>query len=108
MKVAILGSGNGGHACAFDFSKAGYEVYMYDFESFPVNIDAIAAQGGVYGEGELEGFQPVAYAGHDLAKVMEGADKILVVSTAAGVIPFGELCKPFVKPGQMYIVCPGS
>lgn len=108
MKVAILGSGNGGHACAFDFSKAGYEVYMYDFESFPVNIDAIAAQGGVYGEGELEGFQPVAYAGHDLAKVMEDADKILVVSTAAGVIPFGELCKPFVKPGQMYIVCPGS
>ena len=59
-------------------------------------------------EGVLEGFQPVAYAGHDLAKVMEGADKILVVSTAAGVIPFGKLCKPFVKPGQMYIVCPGS
>ena len=81
MKIAILGSGNGGHVCAFDFSKAGHDVYMYDFESVPGNLAAIAAQGGVYADGEMEGFQKVAYAGHDLAKVMDGTEIILIVNS---------------------------
>ena len=32
MKVSILGSGNGGMAVAFEWAKAGHDVFMFDFE----------------------------------------------------------------------------
>lgn len=108
MKVAVLGSGNGGHAVAFDFAKHGYDVYLCDFEQFPENIAAINRQGGIYAEGEMEGFQKVAYAGHDFEYTLKDADVVLVVAPANATIPFAEVCKQYVKPGQLYIVCPGS
>ena len=41
MKIAVLGSGNGGCAVAFDWAKHGHDVYLFDFEEFSANIDAI-------------------------------------------------------------------
>lgn len=108
MKIAVLGSGNGGHAVAFEFAKAGHDIYMYDFEQFPTNIAAIAEKGGIKAEVELEGFQKIAYAGHDLEKCLDGAEVVFVVGTGEATIPFAKACKPYVKPGQTYIICPGS
>jgi len=108
MKVAVLGSGNGGHAVAFEWSKAGHEVYMFDFPQFPKNIEAINKAGGITSEGELEGFQKLSYAGHDISAVVPEADLIFVVGPAYSTEPFGKACKPYVKPGQKYIVCPSS
>lgn len=108
MKVAVLGSGNGACAVAFEWAKAGHSVNMFDFEDFPKIINEIANAGGIYAEGELEGFQKIAYAGHDIAKVMDGAEVILAVGPAYSTAAFGNACKPYVKEGQIYIVCPGS
>ena len=108
MKVAVLGSGNGAHAVAFDFARAGYDIYMCDFEMFPAGIAAIAQQGGIYAEGEMEGFQKVAYAGHDFEVAVKDAEVVLIVATGNAAIPFAEACKPYVKEGQMFIICPGS
>lgn len=108
MKVAVLGSGNGACAVAFEWAKAGNDVYMFDFEKFPKIIDQITKAGGIYAEGELQGFQKIIYAGHDIAKVMDGAELILAVGPAYATEAFGKACKPYVKKGQMFIVCPGS
>lgn len=51
MKIAILGSGNGGCTTAFDWAADGHEVYICDFKEFTQNIDAIAKNGGIYSEG---------------------------------------------------------
>ena len=59
MKVAILGSGNGAHATAFEWSKAGHDVWMFDFPEF-ADIEKIAAKGGIECQGEMSGFAPVA------------------------------------------------
>jgi len=59
MKVAVLGSGNGAHAVAFEWSKAGHDVYMFDLLQFHENIEAISKAGGIFSEGELEGFQKI-------------------------------------------------
>lgn len=108
MKVAVLGSGNGALAVAFEWAKAGHEVSIFDFEEFPKNIDAISKAGGIYSEGELEGFQKISYAGHDVSKVVPEAELIFAVGPAYSTEPFGKACKHFVKQGQIYIVCPGS
>ena len=108
MKVAVLGSGNGGHAVAFEWAKAGHEVSMFDFEAFSKPIATIAKKGGIEADGELEGFQSLAYAGHDISKVIPDADLVFAVGPAYSTEPFGKACKPYVKPGQIFIVCPSS
>jgi opine dehydrogenase len=108
MKVAVLGSGNGGHAVAFELAKAGHSVFIFDFEQFPGAIASIAKKGGIEADGELEGFQKIAYAGHDISKVVSGADITFVVGPAYSTEAFGKACKPYISKGQMFVICPGS
>jgi opine dehydrogenase len=108
MKIAVLGSGNGGCAVAFDCAAHGHRVSLFDFEEFPESIKAVQNNGGVYCEGELEGFQKLAYAGHEIEKALEGADVVYAVGPAYSTRPFAEACKPCLKQGQIVIVCPGS
>jgi opine dehydrogenase len=108
MNIAVLGSGNGGCAVAFDCAAHGHRVSLFDFEQFPDSIKAVQNNGGIHCEGELEGFQPVAYAGHKIEKVLDGADIIYAVGPAYSTRPFAEVCKPCLRQGQIVIVCPGS
>ena len=108
MKVAVLGSGNGGCAMAFEWAQAGHDVYLFDFPQFDRQIKAINAAGGIYSQGQLEGFQKLAYAGHDLALCLEDAPLVFVVGPAYSTEPFGKACAPYAKAGQTFVVCPSS
>lgn len=108
MKVAILGSGNGGHAVAFDCAKAGHDVYLFDFPQFSKNVDVISKVGGIYSEGCMEGFQKIAYAGTNLEVVLKGAKMIFVVAPSYATEPIAKACKPYIEDGQTYIVMPSS
>ena len=108
MNIAVLGSGNGGCAVAFDYAAYGHQVSLFDFEQFPESIKAVQDNGGIRCEGTLEGFQPVAYAGHEIEKALDGADIIYAVGPAYSTRPFAEACKPYLKQGQVVIVCPSS
>ena len=108
MKVAILGSGNGACAMAFEWARAGHDIYMYDFPQFDRQIKAINAAGGIYSEGEMEGFQAIKYAGHDIELCLKDAPLIFAVGPAYSTEPFGKACAPYAKEGQIYVVCPSS
>ena len=108
MNIAVLGSGNGGCAIAFDCAAHGHKVSLFDFEQFQESIKAVQESGGLYCEGVLEGFQQVAYAGHEIEKALDGADVIYAVGPAYSTKPFAEECKPYLKAGQVVIVCPSS
>ncbi len=108
MRVAVLGSGNGGLAIAFEWAQAGHDVRLFDFEQFPASIGDVAAAGGITSEGELEGFAPIAYAGHDIASALSGADLVFAVGPAYSTAPFAKVSAAHVTPGQVFVVCPGS
>ena len=108
MNITVLGSGNGGCAVAFDCSAHGHQVSLFDFAQFPASIQAVQKNGGIRCAGEIEGFQPVAYAGHEIGKALDGADVIYAVGPAYSTRPFAEACKSYLKPGQAVIVCPSS
>jgi len=108
MNIAVLGSGNGGCAIAFDCAAYGHQVSLFDFEQFPESIKAVQNNGGLHCEGILEGFQPLVSAGHEIAKALDGADIIYAVGPAYSTKPFAEACKPYLKQGQTVIVCPSS
>ena len=108
MNIAVLGSGNGGCAVAFDYAGHGHQVRLFDFEQFPENIKAVQNNRGIHCEGELEGFQSVVSAGHEIENALDGADLIYAVGPAYSTRPFAEACKPYLKKGQVVIVCPSS
>ena len=108
MKIAVLGSGAGGTAVAFDWSAHGHEVFLFDIDRFPVNVRHIAETGGIEAEGKLEGKVPVAWAGHDIETAMKGADIVFLVGPAFATRPMAAACAPYLESGQEVIVCPGS
>lgn len=108
MKVGILGSGNGAMAVAFEWAQAGHDIFMFDFPQFSENIKKIVEKGGITSKGDLEGFEKIRYAGHDIEKVLKDAKIIFAVGPAYSTEVFAKECKPYVQDGQIYIVCPGS
>ena len=108
MRIAVLGSGAGGCAVAFDFAAHGHQVRLFDFESFGETVAKIRKTGGIRAEGVLEGFGPVQSAGHDIEESLDGAAIIFVVGPAYSTRPFAEACRPHLKKGQTVIICPGS
>jgi opine dehydrogenase len=108
MKITVLGAGAGGTAVAFDSAAHGHDVRLFDFEQFPDNIATIAEQGGINAEGDIEGFGPIAYSGHDIDKALQDAELIYVVGPAYSTEPFGEAVAGKLSAGQTVIVSPGS
>ncbi|MGD9145095.1 MAG: NAD/NADP octopine/nopaline dehydrogenase family protein [Anaerolineae bacterium] len=108
MNIAVLGSGNGGCAVAFDCAQHGHQVNLFDFETFPDNIGEVNDAGGIHAEGELEGFAPIHYAGHDIEKALSEAELIIAVGPAYSTLPFAKACRPHLRKGQMVLICPGS
>ncbi len=49
-----------------------------------------------------------AYPGIDMEKVIDGAALIFIVAPGNAIIPFADACRPYVHPGQIYVICPGS
>ena len=108
MKIAVLGSGNGGCAVAADCALHGNEVRIFDFEKFYHNISAIAEAGGIKATGKVDGLAPMAYAGSDIQQAVAGAELIYVVGPSYSHLAFAKAYKPVMEPGQKVIVCPGT
>lgn len=108
MKIAILGSGNGGCAVAAECTLQGHEVRIFDFEKFPANIQAINEAGGIKCSGMVEGFARVSYAGHDIEKTVAGAELVFVVGPSYATLPFAREYKKVMEKGQQVVVCPGT
>ncbi len=108
MKIAVLGSGNGGCAVAADCALHGYDVSIFDFPEFSSNIDAIAKANGIKTTGQVDGFAPISYAGYDMFMATQDADLIYVVGPSYAHLPMAQAYKKVMQPGQKIIVCPGT
>ena len=108
MRVAVLGAGNGGIAAAFDFAQHGHEVSLYATPEFGANVVAVGQAGGITASGDLEGFAPIRYAGHDAAEAMAGAELVVLVGPAYSTEPLAAVAGPHLTDGMAVLICPGS
>ena len=108
MQITVLGAGAGGTAVAFDCALHGHQVRLFDFDQFPDNIATIAEQGGINAAGDIPGFGPIAYSGHDIDEALQDAELIYVVGPAYSTEPFGQAVLGKLSPGQTVIVSPSS
>ena len=82
MQITVLGAGAGGTAVAFDCALHGHEVRLFDLDQFPDNIATIADQVGINEEGDISGFGPIDYSGHDIDEDLQEAELMYVVGPA--------------------------
>jgi opine dehydrogenase len=108
MRVAVFGAGNGGVASAFDFAQHGHEVSLFATPEFGTNVVAVNENGGITASGDLQGFAPIRYAGHDAAEAVAGAELVVVVGPAYSTEPLAALAAPHLTDGMAVLVCPGS
>ena len=108
MRVAVLGAGNGGLASAFDFAQHGHDVALYAAPEFGANVVAVDAAGGISASGDLQGFAPVRYAGHDVAEALAGAELVVLVGPAYSTEPLAAQAGPHLPDGAAVLICPGS
>jgi opine dehydrogenase len=108
MRVAVLGAGNGGLASAFDFARHGHEVALFAPPEFGANVVAVDRAGGITSTGDLEGFSPIRYAGHDAGEALAGAELAVLVGPAYATEPLATVAAPHLTDGTAVLICPGS
>ncbi|MFQ5895980.1 MAG: NAD/NADP octopine/nopaline dehydrogenase family protein [Nitrospinota bacterium] len=105
MRIAVLGAGAGGLATAAHLSLTGHKVSIWS--AFEEELKPLRAQGGVRATGVVEGVAKLASITADPAEALEGADLILLVTTSQGHAPVAGAIAPWVREGQVVVVCPG-
>lgn len=108
MNITVLGSGNGGLAVAYEWAHLGHPVTLYSPHDYAHNVEAVHDQGGIHCDGQLSGFAPVAQATKDIDAAMAGAEVVFVVGPAYATDPMARYVAPYLKPGMIVVVCPGS
>lgn len=108
MRFGILGSGAGGQALGFELSDKGFATVISDLPGFTTQLEAIRKNNGVIRRLGEETILRQVRATMDLKEVLEEADVIFIVAPAFGTKPFAAACKPYIKKGQHFIICPGS
>lgn len=105
MKIAVLGSGNGGQAMAAYLALQGNEVNLYNrtYES----IKRVKELGGIYLEGVLDGFARLNRVSTDIAEVIEDVDLIMVVTPAVAHQYLAKALAPFLKDEDKIVLNPG-
>jgi len=108
VRVAVLGAGNGGVASAFDFAQHGHDVALFATVEHEPNVVAVSRAGGIAASGDLEGFAPLRYAGHDAGEALSGAELVLLVGPAYSTEPLAAVAAPHLTDGTAVVICPGS
>lgn len=106
VRIAILGAGNGGQALAGYLGWQGFEVRLYD--TFQDTIATINERGGIRLEGDVSCFGKVALASTDIARVLAGANLVMVVNPSIYHRQLAEHCAPCLQPDQVVFLHPGG
>ena len=69
---------------------------------------AVDKAGGITASGDLQGFAPMRYAGHDAAEAMAGAELVVLVGPAYSTEPLAAVAGRHLTEGVAVLICPGS
>jgi len=109
MRIAILGGGNGAHACAAHLALKGHQVNMFELPQFESNIEAVIERGGIEISGSvISGFAKLNKVTTNIAEAIDDVELIMQVVPAFGHRKFAETCIPYLKDGQYVVLNPGN
>jgi opine dehydrogenase len=104
LRYCVLGAGHGGLAMAGHLGWMGFDVRLWARRAD--SLAAVAAEGGVWLSGAVQGFGAVA-ACPDLGEALDGADLVLVVVPASSHFDIAVQCASYLRDGQKVLLLPG-
>lgn len=103
-KIAVLGAGNGGHACSADLALAGYKVNLFELPDFKASIEPVMQRGGIEISGAAKvGFAKLNKVTTDIKDAIEDVDLIIIVVPAFAHKTFIETCIPYLEDEQTIV-----
>jgi len=105
MRYCVVGAGNGGLAMAGHLGIMGFPVTLYNRTD--ERLEGVRWHGGVQVEGAASGFGPVGFATSDMARAIDGADVVMVVTPSTAHRGLAELMAPHLRDGQIVVLNPG-
>ncbi len=105
MKIAVIGTGNGGQGVAGFLAREGHEVALYGRNT--ETIDELKEVGGIHLRGRLKGFGKLSCITANLEEAIKGAELIMVVTTANAHKPLAKQLATIVEENQIIILNPG-
>lgn len=103
--IAVIGAGNGGQALAAHLAAMGHSVRLYDRNQS--KVDKLNETKILKLVGALELYGQIEFATTDLQKAMEGAELIMVATTATAHRPLAVQMSTLLKDGQIILLNPG-
>ncbi|MCQ2312932.1 MAG: NAD/NADP octopine/nopaline dehydrogenase family protein [Paludibacteraceae bacterium] len=105
LKVAVIGAGNGGQALAGYMASQGCEVRISELNLNVVN--ALQKKMEIHLTGRLDVYGKLAQVATDAAKIIIGADLIMVATTASAHAALARQLAPVLADNQVIILNPG-
>lgn len=106
--IAILGGGNGAHTMAADLSLRGYRVRMYEQPEFIGKLSVLQSTLTIHATGLFQGSAKIEMLTDDMAKAIDGADYIAVVTPSFAHESVAQKLKGLLQPGQVILIYPGG
>lgn len=102
---AVIGAGNGGQTMAGHLALMGFTVNLYNrtYEK----LVPIINKGGIFLEGEVEGYGSLNIITDDIAEAIDGVDVILITVPASAHLQIANELLPHLKNNQIIILNPG-
>ncbi len=105
MDITIIGAGNGGQTMAGHFAMLGHKVNLYNRTHH--KIAPIMAQKSILLNEAIQGIGYLHTVTSNLAEAVDGAELIMVTTTADAHRELAEKIAPLVSEGQIIILNPG-
>jgi len=108
LTITVLGAGNIGCGIAADLSFSGFEVTIFELPEWEKNLRPIIQNGGIKVIfPDTETFAEIKNATTKIEEAVSLTDIILIAVPAYGQRKMVELCKPYLKQGQIIVFIPG-
>lgn len=111
VRVAVCGSGNGGHAMAADLALAGHQVTLFDLLPFRGTLDAISSHGGITVvdvDKEREDFARLSHVTLDPGDALGRSNVVFVVAPSYGTEPMVRAIGPYLDEHHVLVFAPGG
>lgn len=105
INIAVIGAGNGGQALAAHLAAMGHSVRLYDRNVTLVALLNKKKNIKLVGALQLDG--TIEFASTDIAKVIDGAELIMVATTATAHRPLAAQMASLLTEGQIILLNPG-
>ncbi len=105
MNISILGAGNGGQAMAGHFAMLGHIVSLYNRTQ--IKLAPIVVQKSIILSDAIQGVGHLHHITSNLAEAIEGAELIMITTTADAHREMAEKLSPYLNDEQIVVLNPG-